>query len=97
MQATAKTIDAVREAADSEFGVTIWMTAREFAALPHNLDRNDSDTAYTKSGEKWGWAGHMQVWARIAKSGFKPHYRKNSKRATKSSVKQALACNVLAN
>jgi len=94
MQATAETIDAVREAADSEFGVTIWMTAREFAAVPHNLDKSDSDTAYTKSGEKWGWAEHMQVWARIAKSGFKPHYRKNSKRSAKASTKPVWVCNL---
>ena len=94
MQATAETIDAVRDATNSQFGVTIWMTAREFAALPHNLDKNDSGVAYTKEGEKWGWAEHMQVWARIAKSGFKPHYRKNSKRTAKASTGRVWVCNL---
>jgi len=88
MQATAETIDVVREIAASEFGVTIWMTAREFAAIPHNLDQNNSDAAYTKSGEKWGWAEHIQVWARIADSGFRQHYRKNSRRAAKAIPKR---------
>lgn len=77
MITTATTINSVRKAFNPANGASICMTAREFAQMPHNLDKKISDWAYTSRGEKWGWSDISNVWVRICESGYKAAFKAN--------------------
>lgn len=75
MIATATTIEAARKAFNSANGSSIYMTAREFAQIRHNLDKKQPDWAYTPSGEKWAWSDLSNVWVRVCESGYKAAFK----------------------
>jgi hypothetical protein len=79
MLATATTIKTERKAFNPANGSSLIMTAREFAQIPHNLDKKISDWAYTPIGEKWGFSNISNVWVRVCETGFKAHFKKNSR------------------
>jgi len=79
MIATATTIKTARKTFNASNGSSIYMTAREFAQIAHNLDKKISDWAYTPNGEKWGWSEISNVWVRICESGYKEAFKANGR------------------